>query len=153
MFPKLLASKHYRLRDSKSRPRLGRAKDLVWSPTKLKKYKKPRCGVNRALKLTVTHTVRLRFCYSLIFTQTSVQFVKRDIVTAVVYCYITTEFHFAKRDSRCLSFLGFSPCKWGQALAYLSKYLIHIPSLTSMSPRIHLNCLIPQGIFAYVQLN
>ena len=61
MFQKLLASKHYRLRDSKSRPRLGRAKDLVWSPTKLNK--KPRCGWNRALKLTVTHTVRLRFCY------------------------------------------------------------------------------------------
>ena len=123
-------------------------------PQRIKKSdKKPRCGCNRALKLTVTHTVRLRFCYFLIFTQTPVQFVKRDIVTAVVYCYITTEFHFAKRDSRCLSFLGFSPCKWWQALAYLSKYLIHIPSLTSMSPRIHLNCLIPQGIFAYVQLN
>ena len=78
MFQKLLASKHYRLRDSKSRPRLGRAKDLVWSPTKLKKKnkprlnleprqapgravknKKPRCGCNRALKLTVTHTVGL----------------------------------------------------------------------------------------------
>ena len=86
---------------------------------------KPRCGCNRALKLTVTHTVRLRFCYFLIFTQTPVQFVKRDIVTAVIYCYITTEFHFAKRDSRCLSFLGFSPCKWWQALVYLSKYLIH----------------------------
>ena len=54
----------------------------------------------------------------LIFTQTPVQFVKRDIVTAVIYCYITTEFHFAKRDSRCLSFLGFSPCKWWQALVY-----------------------------------
>ena len=50
---------------------------------------------------------------------------KGDIVTAVIYCYITTEFHFAKRDSRCLSFLGFSPCKWWQALVYLSKYLIH----------------------------
>ena len=87
--------------------------------------KKPRCGCNRALKLTVTHTVRLGFCYFLIFTQTPVQFVKRDIVTAVIYCYITTEFHFAKRDSRCLSFLGFPPCKWWQALVYLSKYLIH----------------------------
>ena len=53
---------------------------------------------------------------------------KRDIVTAVIYGYITTEFHFAKRDSRCLSFLGFSPCnccKWWQAFVYLSKYLIH----------------------------
>ena len=92
---------------------------------KTKKNKKPRCGCNRALKLTVTHTVRLRFCYFLIFTQTPVQFVKRDIVTAVICCYTTTEFHFAKRDSRCLSFLGFSPCKWWQALVYLSKYLIH----------------------------
>ena len=29
-----------------------------------------------------------------------VKFVKRDIVAAVIYCYITTEFHLAKRDSR-----------------------------------------------------
>ena len=36
---------------------------------------------------------------------------------------ITTEFPYAKRDSRCLSLLGFSPCKFWQALAYLSKYL------------------------------
>ena len=58
MFQKLLASKHYRLRDSKSRPRLGRAKDLVWSPTKLKKKKKnkprlnlePRQAPGRAVK-------------------------------------------------------------------------------------------------------
>ena len=60
-----------------------------------KKNKKPRCGWNRALKLTVTHTVRLRFCYFFIFTQTLVQLVKRDMVTAVIYCYITTEFHYA----------------------------------------------------------
>ena len=33
----------------------------------------------------------------------NVQVVKRDIVTAVIYCYITTVFHYAKRDSRCLS--------------------------------------------------
>ena len=26
----------------------------------------------------------------------NVQHVKRDIVTAVIYCYITTEFHYAK---------------------------------------------------------
>ena len=45
MFQKLLASKHYRLRDSKSRPRLGRAKDLVWSPTKLEKKNKPRLNL------------------------------------------------------------------------------------------------------------
>ena len=57
--------------------------------------KKPRCGWNRALKLTVTHTVRLRFCYFFIFTQTLVQLVKRDMVTAVIYCYITTQFHYA----------------------------------------------------------
>ena len=25
---------------------------------------------------------------------------KRDIVTAVIYCYITTDFYYAKRDSR-----------------------------------------------------
>ena len=48
---------------------------------------------------------------------------KRDIVSAVIYCYITTEFHYAKRDFRCLSFLGFSPCKFWQVLVYLSKYL------------------------------
>ena len=28
----------------------------------------------------------------------------RDIVTAVVYCYITTEFHYPKRDSGLLAF-------------------------------------------------
>ena len=40
MFQKLLATKHYRLRDSKSRPALGRAEVLVSSPTKLKKTRK-----------------------------------------------------------------------------------------------------------------
>ena len=30
----------------------------------------------------------------------------REIVTAVVYCYITTEFHYAKRDSGHLAFGG-----------------------------------------------
>ena len=30
----------------------------------------------------------------------------RDIVTAVVYCYITTEFHYTKRDSGLLAFGG-----------------------------------------------
>ena len=29
----------------------------------------------------------------------NVQLVKRDKVTAVIYCYITTEFHYAKRNS------------------------------------------------------
>ena len=99
--------------------------NLLWSPIKPNETYISRCGYNSALKITVTHTVRLRFCYFLIFTQTPVQFVKRDIVTAVICCYITTEFHFAKRDSRCISFLGFSLCKWWQALVYLSKYLIH----------------------------
>ena len=33
----------------------------------------------------------------------NVQLVKRDIVAPVIYCYITTEFYYAKRDSRCLS--------------------------------------------------
>ena len=27
------------------------------------KKTRPRCGLNRAVKLTVTHTVQLRFCY------------------------------------------------------------------------------------------
>ena len=49
---------------------------------------------------------------------------KRDIVTAVIYCYITTEFHYVKRDSCCLSLLGLPPCKFWQVLVYLSKYLI-----------------------------
>ena len=69
--------------------------------------KKPRCGWNCALKLTVTHTVRLRFCFFFIFTQTLVQLVKRDMVTAVIYCYITTEFHYAKRDSLPFTPAGF----------------------------------------------
>ena len=53
----------------------------------------------------------------------NVQLLNLDVVTAVIYCYITTEFHYAKRDSCCLSLLGFSPCKFWQALVYLSKYL------------------------------
>ena len=32
----------------------------------------------------------------------------RDIVTAVVYCYITTEFHYAKRDSGLLEGLCYN---------------------------------------------
>ena len=110
MFQKLLANKHLRLRDS--RLSLVRPSGDLGLSTRKKKINKsrveqeprsahsravnknPRCGCNRALKLTVTHTVRLRFCYFLIFTQTPVQFMKRDIVTAVIYCYITTAFHF-----------------------------------------------------------
>ena len=64
-----------------------------------KKKTRPRCGLNRALKLTVTHTVQLSFCYCF-YLYANVQLVKRDIVTAVIYCYITTDFHYAKRDSR-----------------------------------------------------
>ena len=30
----------------------------------------------------------------------------RDIVSAVVYCYITTKFHYAKRDTELLAFGG-----------------------------------------------
>ena len=50
-----------------------------------------------------------------ILTQTLVQFVKRDMVTAVIYCYITTEFHYAKRDSLPFTPGGF-PCKYWQVL-------------------------------------
>ena len=35
---------------------------LLTDKTKKKKTR-PRCGLNRALKLTVTDTVQLRFCY------------------------------------------------------------------------------------------
>ena len=31
---------------------------------------------------------------------------KRDIVTAVIYCYITTDFCYAKRDSRLSAYGG-----------------------------------------------
>ena len=54
----------------------------------------------------------------------NVQLMKHDIVTTIIYCYITTKFHYAKQDSRWLSLLGFSPCKFWQVLVYLSKYLI-----------------------------
>ena len=53
----------------------------------------------------------------------NIQLLNRDVVTAVIYCYITTQFHYANRDSRCLSLLGFPSCKFWQALVYLSKYL------------------------------
>ena len=41
-------------------------------------------------------------CEELLFfnLNANVQLVKRDIVTAVIYYYITPEFHYAKRDSR-----------------------------------------------------
>ena len=100
MFQKLLASKHYRLRDSKSRPRLGRAKDLVWSPTKLKKKQETAVRLEPRFKTHgYSHCPTTLLLFFFIFTQTPVQFVKRDMVTAVICCYITTEFHYAKRDS------------------------------------------------------
>ena len=37
MFQKLLANKHYSVRDLKTRPKTGRAEVCVWSPTKRKK--------------------------------------------------------------------------------------------------------------------
>ena len=45
------------------------------------------------------------------------------VITAVIYCYITTEFHYAKRDSLPFTPGGF-PCKFSKVLVYLSKYLI-----------------------------
>ena len=65
---------------------------------------RPRCGLNRALKLKVTDTVQLRFCYCFSL-YANVQLVKRDIVTAVI-CYITTDFHYAKCDSRLSAYGG-----------------------------------------------
>ena len=69
------------------------------------KKTRPRCGLNRALKLTVTNTVQLRFCYCF-YLFANVQLVKRDIVTAVIYCYITTDFPYAKLDSRLSAYGG-----------------------------------------------
>ena len=37
-------------------------------------------------------------CEDLLFG--NVQLLKRDMVTAVIYYYTTTEFHYSKRDSR-----------------------------------------------------
>ena len=66
---------------------------------------RPGCGFNRALELKVTDTVQLRFCYCFSLNS-NVQLVKRDIVTAVIYCYITTDFHYAKCDSRLSAYGG-----------------------------------------------
>ena len=66
---------------------------------------RPQCSLNRALKLTVTHTVQLRFCYCF-YLYLNVQLMKRDIVIAVIYCYITTDFHYAKGDSRLSPWWG-----------------------------------------------
>ena len=71
----------------------------------MKIKQEPRCDFNRALKLTVT-TVLLLLFLSLYYA--NVQLVKRDIlvVTAVIYCYITTDFHYANRDSRLSAYGG-----------------------------------------------
>ena len=66
---------------------------------------RPRCGLNRALNLTVTHTVQLRFYYCF-YLYANVKLVKRDIVTTVIYCYITTDFYYVKRDSRLSAYGG-----------------------------------------------
>ena len=42
-----------------------------------------------------SHCPTALLLFFFIFTQTLVQLVKRDMVTAVIYCYITTEFHYA----------------------------------------------------------
>ena len=50
---------------------------------------------------TETQAVQAR-CEELLFSKNlypNVQLVKRDIVTAVIYYYITTKFHHAKRVS------------------------------------------------------
>ena len=52
----------------------------------------------------------------------NVQLMKRDIVTAVIYYYITTEFHYAKRDS---AYAGVSV--WLKTLIdILGEILIHL---------------------------
>ena len=65
---------------------------------------RPQCGFNSALKLKVTDTVQqhFRYCFSLCV---NFQFVKLDIVTTIIYRYITADFHYAKCDS-CLSAYG-----------------------------------------------
>ena len=55
--------------------------------------------------LTVTNTVQLHFCYCF-YLHANIQLRKRDIVIAVIYSYITTDFHYAKRDSRLLAWGG-----------------------------------------------
>ena len=44
--------------------------------------------------------------YYFLYLYKNVQLAKRDIVTAVIYYYITTEFHYAKDDSRLLAYGG-----------------------------------------------
>ena len=78
---------------------LGLLTDKTYKKTRL------RCGLNCALKLMATHTVQLCFCYCF-YLYVNVQLVKRDIVTAIIYCYITTDFQYTKRDSRLSAYGG-----------------------------------------------
>ena len=64
---------------------------------------RPRCGLNRALKLKVTDTVQLRFCYCFSL-YANVQLVKCDIVTAFIYCKL----HNNRLSLREMSLLPFS---------------------------------------------
>ena len=41
----------------------------------------------------------LRSYYNFFNLSVNVQLLKHDIVTAVIYYYVTTEFHYTKRDS------------------------------------------------------
>ena len=77
----------------------------IWNETGLHTKTRPQCSLNRAVKLMVTCTVQLRFCYCF-YLYANVQLMKRDIVIAVIYCYITTDFHYVKRDSRLLAWGG-----------------------------------------------
>ena len=61
-------------------------------------WTRPQWGLNRAIKIKVTDTVELRFCYCFSL-YANVQLVKRDTVTAVINCDTTTDFHYAKCDS------------------------------------------------------
>ena len=61
-------------------------------------WTRPQWSLNRAIKIKVTDTVELRFCYCFSL-YANVQLVKRDTVTAVINCDITTDFHYAKCDS------------------------------------------------------
>ena len=53
----------------------------------------------------VAYTVQLSFCYCF-YLDANVQLMKRDIITAVIYCYITTDFHYAKCDSHLSAYGG-----------------------------------------------
>ena len=50
----------------------------------------------------------------------------RDLVTAVVCCYITREFHYAKRDSGLSAFRGvmLQRCVWEKTLIDISAEIL-----------------------------